>query len=238
SAKTSSSLAPPSPGRPAVAASGKFASSGCALLTMSAATSAAALEAWPAAAALPVSGHRMPIRTLSAAAAGPGAPAIKAASIPATALARRRLPSIAFPPLQSGRSPSGRVLSHVRRAARAKGREVARRQTQPLSSRRLKHSMAANNMLYDVTILGIRPAGTPKTLPLLNEWIMANKGRGELLACWYTEIGALNRVLIIRGYADEASLGADRTALADREDRYGIGELLTAAESDTYLAFD
>jgi NIPSNAP protein len=98
--------------------------------------------------------------------------------------------------------------------------------------------MAANNMLYDVTILGIRPAGTPKTLPLLNEWIMANKGRGELLACWYTEIGALNRVLIIRGYADEASLGADRTALADREDRYGIGELLTAAESDTYLAFD
>ena len=58
--------------------------------------------------------------------------------------------------------------------------------------------MAANNVLYDVTILSIRPAGTPKSLSLLNDWITANKGRGEFLACWYTEIGALNRVLLIR----------------------------------------
>ena len=35
-------------------------------------------------------------------------------------------------------------------------------------------------MLYDVTILGIRPGSTPKSLPLLNEWIAANKGRYNL----------------------------------------------------------
>src|SRR2546423_1556121 len=50
--------------------------------------------------------------------------------------------------------------------------------------------MAANNVLYDVTILSIRPAGTPKSLSLLNDWITATKGRGEFLACWYTEMGA------------------------------------------------
>ena len=92
-------------------------------------------------------------------------------------------------------------------------------------------------MLYDVTILSIRPGGTPKSLPLLNDWLAANKGLGELFACWYTEIGALNRVLMIRGYADDASLGADRAALAAREDRYGVGDLLTAVENDTYVAF-
>jgi hypothetical protein len=97
--------------------------------------------------------------------------------------------------------------------------------------------MAANNMLYDVTILSIRPGGTPKSLALLSDWITANKGRGELLACWYTEIGALNRVLVIRGYADEASLGADRAALATREDRFGVGDLLIGVETDTYVAF-
>ena len=53
-----------------VAASGKLSSSGCLLLTISAAISAAAFDAWPAAAALPVSGHRMPILTVSAARAG------------------------------------------------------------------------------------------------------------------------------------------------------------------------
>jgi hypothetical protein len=47
--------------------------------------------------------------------------------------------------------------------------------------------MAANNVLYDVTILSIRPAGTPKSLSLLNDWITANKGRGKFLACWYTK---------------------------------------------------
>ena len=92
-------------------------------------------------------------------------------------------------------------------------------------------------MLYDVTVLSIRPGGTPKSLPLLNEWITGNKGRGELLACWYTDIGALNRVLLIRGYADETSLGADRAALAPREDRFGVGDALTGVETETYVSF-
>jgi len=98
--------------------------------------------------------------------------------------------------------------------------------------------VAANNMLYDVTILTIRPGGTPKSLALLNDWIAANKGTGELLACWSAEIGALNRVLLIRGYADEASLGAERAALGAREDRFGVGDLLTGVETDTYVPFD
>jgi NIPSNAP len=97
--------------------------------------------------------------------------------------------------------------------------------------------MATNNMLYDVTILTIRPGATPKSLPALGEWIAANKGRGELLACWYSEIGALNRVLLIRRYGDDASLGADRAGLTAGEDRFGVGEALTGVESDTYVSF-
>ena len=97
--------------------------------------------------------------------------------------------------------------------------------------------MAANNMLYDVTILGMRPGAMAKSLPLLNDWLAANKGRGELLTCWYTEIGALNRVLLIRAYEDEARLGADRAALAVREDRYGVGDHLIGVDADTYVPF-
>src|SRR5262249_24365369 len=48
----------------------RLPNSGCLLLTISAATSAAAFDACPAAAALPVSGHRMPILTVPAACAG------------------------------------------------------------------------------------------------------------------------------------------------------------------------
>jgi hypothetical protein len=92
-------------------------------------------------------------------------------------------------------------------------------------------------MPYDVTMLTIRPGGTPKALPLIGDWLAANKGRGELLACWYAEIGALNRVLVMRGYRDEASLAADRSALPAGDDRLGLGDLLVGAESDAYVPF-
>ena len=52
----SSILAPSRLAKPAVAASGRLSSSGCALLTISAARLTAALDGWPALAALPVNG--------------------------------------------------------------------------------------------------------------------------------------------------------------------------------------
>src|SRR5262245_10557173 len=83
-------------GKPAVLARGSSPSSGCALLMISTATSAAALEAWPAAAALPVSGHRMPILTTSAAITG--AAAEHAMSVAAAAaFSRRNLNIISYP---------------------------------------------------------------------------------------------------------------------------------------------
>jgi hypothetical protein len=90
-------------------------------------------------------------------------------------------------------------------------------------------------MPYDVTLLSLRPGATSKALPLIGEWLAAHKGRGELLACWYAEIGALNRVLLIRGYQDEASLAADRNWAGG--ETFGLGELLVGSESDTYVSF-
>ena len=42
---------------------------------------------------------------------------------------------------------------------------------------------------------------------------------------------------MIRRYEDEASLGAERAELAAREDRLGLGDLLTGVETDTYVSF-
>src|ERR1043166_1725334 len=116
--KVRSSLAPPRPGSPASLASGMLASSGCALLTMSAATSSAAFDAWPAAAALPVSGNRMPIFTRSAARAGAVPAASDNVAAPVPARTDRRLNCfithppkfgyclLARPPLRARRLPA------------------------------------------------------------------------------------------------------------------------------------
>jgi NIPSNAP len=59
-----------------------------------------------------------------------------------------------------------------------------------------------------------------------------------LLACWYSEIGALNQILILRGANDPAASIAARTKVLAAKDPFGIGEFVTGMSMDTYVAFD
>jgi hypothetical protein len=63
-------------------------------------------------------------------------------------------------------------------------------------------------------------------------------GDSNLLACWYSEIGALNRILIIRKSADAAKAIANRFAALSARNPFGIGEFITDLSLDTYLPFD
>ena len=47
---------------------------------------------------------------------------------------------------------------------------------------------------YDVTIAAVRPGTHPQALAVLEKTLA---GDSDLLACWYSDIGALNRILII-----------------------------------------
>ena len=88
-------------------------------------------------------------------------------------------------------------------------------------------------MTYDVTILTLRPGTTPRALPILGKALEAQADR--MLACWYTDLGALNRVLII---AKHNAQGAEaRYALASEPNLFGIGEFIMAATFDTFVQF-
>jgi len=88
---------------------------------------------------------------------------------------------------------------------------------------------------YDVTIITVRPGMHSKALAGL-EGALAREP--TLLACWYSEIGALNQILIIRGIHDPAATVAARTKLLGSTNPFGIGELVTGMSMDTYVAFD
>jgi hypothetical protein len=92
-------------------------------------------------------------------------------------------------------------------------------------------------MHYDVTILTVRPGTTPKALPRVEQWLRETQSAGRLLACWFTELGALNLIMLIREYASEAAILADRDAIVRSGNPYGIADLTTAASSDTYKSF-
>jgi hypothetical protein len=88
---------------------------------------------------------------------------------------------------------------------------------------------------YDVTIATVRPGTHPAALAVL-EKTLANDP--NLLACWYCDIGALNRILIIRKSAEAGATIEHRFAALTANSPFGIGEFITELSLDTYVSFD
>ena len=88
---------------------------------------------------------------------------------------------------------------------------------------------------YDVTIITVRPATHPKALSVLEGVLVNDPG---LLACWYSEIGALNQILIIRGMPDPKAALEARMAMLKSKNPFGVGEFMTGMSMDTFVAFD
>lgn len=92
-------------------------------------------------------------------------------------------------------------------------------------------------MSYDVSIITVRPGTHSRALAKLKERLPTVSTGGRLLACWFSEIGALNQILLLRRYDDEARLLADRSATLQSSDPFGIGDLVVGMTMDTYVPF-
>ena len=92
-------------------------------------------------------------------------------------------------------------------------------------------------MHYDVTTLVLRPGATPTALPRLEQWLRETPLGGKLLACWFSEIGALNQVLLIREYGNEPEISVDRGLIMNGGNPYGVADLIGTMSSDTYAPF-
>ena len=93
-------------------------------------------------------------------------------------------------------------------------------------------------MLYDVMTISVQPGSPSQALAKLEGALGLLSLHGELLTCWLSEIGALNRILLIRGYADIGALETDRRTITGEVDPFGLGELVTAADLDLYVPFE
>jgi hypothetical protein len=92
-------------------------------------------------------------------------------------------------------------------------------------------------VIYDVTILTVRPGMHPQALDKLKDWLAAAPLSGKLLACWFSELGAVNQILLLRHYDDEGRLLSDRRAVLESGNPCGAGEFLVTMTMDTYVPF-
>ena len=88
---------------------------------------------------------------------------------------------------------------------------------------------------YDVTIVSVRPGTHPQALAVLGKSLADDR---NLLACWYSDIGAVNQILIIRKAADAAATLDARYAALNTPNTLGISEYIVAMAMDTYVSFD
>jgi NIPSNAP len=88
---------------------------------------------------------------------------------------------------------------------------------------------------YDVTILKVRPGTHPQALAGLSKSLTTDP---DLLACWYSDIGAVNQVLIIRNVANATATIDSRTAALASSDPFGVGEIIVGMAMDIYTSLD
>jgi len=89
--------------------------------------------------------------------------------------------------------------------------------------------------LYDVTILAVRPGTHPQALDVLGKSL---RNDPSLLACWYSDIGAVNQILVIRASGDAGATIEARFAALNAADPFGIAQYVVAMAMDTYVPFD
>ena len=90
---------------------------------------------------------------------------------------------------------------------------------------------------YELATLSIAMGSAPKVVEGIAAFTGAAEAGGTLLGCWMSDIGALNKIVVLRGFADDAALAADRARTLRASNPFGAGDFLTRLELDDYAPF-
>ncbi len=91
-------------------------------------------------------------------------------------------------------------------------------------------------MYYELATLTL-PFGTAAQAASRVEAFCKEAPQGELLACWFSDIGVLNQMLVLRGFATLEQLQAERLRVQASDSPYGCGDLYQTVVIDSYRGF-
>ena len=90
-------------------------------------------------------------------------------------------------------------------------------------------------MYYELATMTL-PFGTAAQAAT-NVKTFTSQGQGELLGCWFTDIGVLNQMIVLRGFDDLATLQAERQRTQQNASPFGCGEIFQSLEQHSYQGF-
>jgi hypothetical protein len=91
--------------------------------------------------------------------------------------------------------------------------------------------------LYELVTLSFQLLSASEVSEGARVWVAAPEATGTVLGCWHTEIGALGRLLILRGFESADELGRERRRALLSTNPFNAGRMVTALEMDNYTPF-
>ena len=91
---------------------------------------------------------------------------------------------------------------------------------------------------YEIATLTL-PFGTAAQAAAgVETYARAPDAQGELLGCWFTDIGVLNQLIVLRGFADLAALNAERERALRSDDAFGCAKTALGLKLESYRGFE
>lgn len=92
-------------------------------------------------------------------------------------------------------------------------------------------------MYYELATLTL-PFGTAgQAATSVQAFATDPEAQGELLGCWFTDIGTLNQMIVLRGFAELANLQAERERTQLSANPFGCGDVFQSLEQHSYKGF-
>lgn len=91
-------------------------------------------------------------------------------------------------------------------------------------------------MFYEIATLKTVLFGAGKAAAGIENWLQ--QGKGTLFGAWFSDIGSLNEVYILRGFETADELLEERERLARSSDPFGAMEHLIGYEAESYRPLD
>ena len=90
---------------------------------------------------------------------------------------------------------------------------------------------------YELATLSITMGSAPKAAEAIAPFTAESGAGGKLLGCWFSDIGALNKVAVLRGFADDAELMRERERTLRSSNPFGCSDFLTRLSVQSYAPF-
>ena len=90
---------------------------------------------------------------------------------------------------------------------------------------------------FEMITFTVRVRTVAQALARIEKALAAPEVGGELMGCWVSEIGQLNQIALLRGYADEVQRQAERERFLLGGEAFGINEFITDLRIENYSLF-